>query len=134
MKTKSVIFLLVVVVITLAAGAAAGVYVGFGLGASAVAKVSINTQVSHVESNIEALRALRDGKIVAAMGLIENRLDQDIVSLLPEYREDLRIPEQTVALTEKTIRNAKQYRARFPRTPQTDLLRRDIERAFSLVD
>lgn len=133
-RTRTIVLSTVVIVISVIAGVGIGAYLGFSLGTSTVATVALNTQVHNLHSDIETLRALRNNELAAAAELIEKRLDRGIVSLLPEYRDGLRIDTGTNEFITQGVIAAKRYRADFPRDAQSELIRNDVQRAFSLVD
>lgn len=129
---KSKVVAVIQATVGLAIGLWVGIYVGNLTGGSTAAAIGINTQVHHLKSGVKALQELRNQNPDAAIETIERRLDQDIISMLPELYENLLIPEETLALIEEGLHVAKRYRAAYPRTSQGELIDRDIKRAFSM--
>lgn len=64
---------------------------------------------------------------------IESGLDQDIVSMEPERRENIRIREHTLGFIAQGLRTAKQYRDEFPRASQGKSIDDSIRKAFSTL-
>jgi len=119
--------------IGLGTGAWIGIHLGYRTGTSTVATFSINTQVQDLKNRVEALKALRTQDAEGAIESIEHGLDVDIVSLLPDRREDLRIPPHTLNLIDQGLVIAKQYRLSYPRTSKGTLLDDDASRALSEI-
>ena len=131
-KTKSTVVAIIQVTVGLAIGLWVGIYVGNLTGGSTAAAIGINTQVHHLKSDVKALQELRNQDTAAAIETIESRLDQDIISMLPELYENLMITEETLAFIEEGLHVAKRYRAAYPRTSQGELIDKDIKRVFSM--
>ena len=133
-NTKYMVITIILIFISLGIGIWIGIYLGYRTGASTVATISINTQVHDLENRVEALKAQRNQYSTLAIEIIEHGLDKDILSLLPEYREDLDIPMHTLDFIKKGLQTAKRYRTSFPRTSQGKLMDKDVKRALSTVN
>lgn len=115
-------------------GAVAGGMVSSRLIGNTIVDNWVNNQTSYAQSHVLVLRQLRTGENEAALEMLEDQLDRDIVSLLPNRYEEFRITERTQARVEQALQAAKNYRQEFPREKTGKLIEQDVERAFSIVE
>ncbi len=129
----SKVLFMVILVVSIGVGIAFGSRLGFDAGVSEAAKLSINTQVHALNNRVKAMEALRAGKKESAIQLMEAGLDANIITLAPNRREGIDIPEHTESFIRSGLKSAKAYREKFPRTYQSELVKMDVMAAFSSV-
>ena len=115
-------------------GAVAGGMVSSRLIGNTIVDNWVNNQTSYAQSHVLVLRQLRTGESAAAVEMLEDQLDRDIVSLLPNRYADFRITERTRARVEQALQAAKEYRQEYPREKTGKIIEQDVERAFSIVE
>jgi len=111
-------------------GVVAGGYIGARLASAAVVNNWVGSQTDYTQSHVLILRQLRRGEIDAAIEQLESQLDEDIVSLHPDYYEDFDIADRTRARVDTALEQARQYRQAFPREKRGRAIERDVEDAL----
>jgi len=115
-------------------GAVGGSMVAFYAVGSTIVDNWVNNQTSYTQSHVLALRQLRAGETEDVRNMLEEQLNKDIVSLLPNRYEEFRITDRTQARVKQTIQAAKDYREEFPREKTGKIIEKEVEQAFSLVE
>lgn len=115
-------------------GAVGGSMVAFYAVGSTIVDNWVNNQTSYAQSHVLALRQLRAGETEEVRNMLEEQLDKDIVSLLPNRYEEFRITDRTQARVKQTLQAAKDYREEFPREKTGKIIEKEVEQAFSLVE
>ena len=94
--------------------------------------LSAGSMAAEASTTVSILKRLRAGDLTNAVELLEIELDGALIGLgvfLPDIPEAHREP-----LHLKVIRTARDYRAHFPRTNESDESAEAVARAFTLLD
>jgi hypothetical protein len=82
--------------------------------------------------NLIILQRLRDGRTNLAYELLEGRLDSDIVAFVDSYRQ---LPVSAQAQPGlKMLKQARDYRAKFPFKEKLPIIDEGVENAFKILD
>lgn len=127
MKRTSIAILCVVALLV---GAAVGAYVGFDYASSLMGRMVNTTAAANSAAGIDAyvrtLESMRNSNGDAAIGVLEARLDNDLVTLgsLPSEYLPSSAPE--------VVRRAAAYRTKYPRKASSAEVEAAIQRTFAI--
>jgi hypothetical protein len=108
-------------------GLVVGGYGGFHFATSHFGSEWLYEQAMDVESRVVILRHLRAGKTAQAMEILENQMEDDLISMEP----DARIKAATISEINKAIRVSKEYRLAHPRKGKRPGIEKMLANVFS---
>ena len=113
-------------IFTFVLGAGTGAYAASRFWAELVDSFSISSAGAGVSTHVLALRSLRESKDADAIELLENVLDGDLISL------GARDPKGFTTQTLRSLKQASDYRAKYPHSIGTGEVEEAISRALRL--
>ncbi len=125
-KKSFSIFIIIAFLVGGLVGAAIGGYFGVELTTAGFGNRWLNEQAHDIESRVANLKSIKQGRQKAALESMERELEDDLISIEPDHR----IKQPTLDAINAAIKDAKEYRAQYPRTPSRPAIEKMVEAVF----